>query len=140
MKLQGGSHMVGKVFKASSTVRITSVPPGEAPLWVREKWVGLELPISGPPKSRTYRTAGVITGPKSLLGGLSAILRGRTEKVQGYRVSGEAALAALEDASPNAAAWWRANVPRHFKPGKYLVFHASACTPLASIAPPRKRP
>jgi hypothetical protein len=27
-------------------VRILTVPPGEAPGWVREKWVGLELPLA----------------------------------------------------------------------------------------------
>jgi hypothetical protein len=26
-------------------VRIVAVPPGEAPLWVRQKWVGLDLPV-----------------------------------------------------------------------------------------------
>src|SRR5437660_9122721 len=30
----------------ASHLRITSVPPGEAPLWVREKWVGLSLPLA----------------------------------------------------------------------------------------------
>ena len=24
---------------------VTATPPGEAPLWVREKWVGIELPL-----------------------------------------------------------------------------------------------
>ena len=32
--------------KANPTIRIIGVPPGEAPLWVREKWVGLELPLT----------------------------------------------------------------------------------------------
>src|SRR5712664_1703512 len=27
-------------------IRIFAVPPGEAPAWVREKWVGLELPLA----------------------------------------------------------------------------------------------
>ena len=26
-------------------VRIVAVPPGEAPLWVRQRWVGLDLPV-----------------------------------------------------------------------------------------------
>jgi len=36
--MQAKVNMSHKAFM----VRITSVPPGEAPLWVREKWVGLE--------------------------------------------------------------------------------------------------
>jgi hypothetical protein len=113
-----------------SSVRITSVPPGEAPLWVREKWVGLVLPICGPPIPRTYRTVGVVTGPSSLLGRLFAILRRRTKKTPGYVVSGEAAFVALEDVSPDAAAWLRANAPGFFQSGQYLVFQDSVCTPL----------
>ncbi len=114
----------------TSTVRITSVPPGEAPLWVREKWVGLELPICGPAIARTYRTVGVVTGPSSLPGLLFAVLRGRIQKTPGYRVSGEAALVALEEVSPDAAAWWRANAPGVLQPGRYLVFQETVCTPL----------
>jgi hypothetical protein len=114
----------------TSTVRITSVPPGEAPLWVREKWVGLELPICGPAIPRIYRTVGVVTGPRSLLGSLFAVLRRRTRKTPGYMVSGEAALVALEERSPDAAAWWRANAPGFVQPGRYLVFQESVCTPL----------
>jgi hypothetical protein len=114
----------------SSTVLITSVPAGEAPLWVREKWVGLELPICGPGIPRTYRTVGVVSGPSSLPGFLFAVLRRRTKKTPGYIVSGEAALIALEEVSPDAAAWWRANAPGFFRPGRYLVFQKTVCTPL----------
>lgn len=114
------------------TVRITSVPPGEAPLWVREKWVGLELPICGPAIPRIHRTVGVVTGPSSLPGRLVAILRGRTQKTPGYMVSVEAALVALEEVSPDAAAWWRANAPGVVRTGRYLVFQETVCTPLFS--------
>jgi hypothetical protein len=114
----------------TSTVRITSVPPGEAPLWVREKWVGLELPIYGPAIPRNYRTVGVVTGPSSLPGLLLAVLRRRTQNTPGYMVSGEAALVALEEVSPDAAAWWRANAPGFFQPRRYLVFQETVCTPL----------
>ncbi len=33
-------------------IRIVNVPAGEAPLWVREKWVGLELPLVRVKKTR----------------------------------------------------------------------------------------
>ena len=32
--------------KIDWTVRIIAAPPGEAPLWVRQKWVGLDLPVT----------------------------------------------------------------------------------------------
>jgi hypothetical protein len=56
-------------------VRITSVPPGEAPPWVREKWVGLELPTIAPPRARVYSTVGTVSGPSSCLGLLVAFRR-----------------------------------------------------------------
>jgi hypothetical protein len=40
------SNVGDDVSKTSWTVRIIAVPPGEAPLWVREKWVGVELPVA----------------------------------------------------------------------------------------------
>ncbi len=55
-----------------SAVRITSAPPGETLLWVREKWVGLELPICGPAIPRTYRT---VEGRNRLPDLLFAVLR-----------------------------------------------------------------
>ena len=113
------------------TIRITSVPPGEAPLWIREKWVGLELPTSGPARTRIYHTVGAVTGPISFLGLFAAVLRGRTKKTSGYLVSGRASLKALNEASPEAAAWWCANAPNFVRAGRHLVFHESACTPLS---------
>ena len=113
------------------TIRITSVPPGEAPLWIREKWVGLELPTMGPAQARIHRTVGTVTGPISRLGLLVALLRGRSKKTSGYLVSGEAALMALTEVSPQAAAWWRTNAPNFVRPGRYLVFPDSACTPMS---------
>src|SRR5580704_4538322 len=43
-------------------LRIIAVPPGEAPLWVREKWVGLELPVAQR-QSRKFLTSGVLSAP-----------------------------------------------------------------------------
>ena len=34
------------VTKPDWTIRIIAAPPGEAPLWVRQKWVGLDLPVA----------------------------------------------------------------------------------------------
>lgn len=84
-EMQAKVNMSHKAFM----IRITSVPPGEAPLWVREKWLGLELPIYGLALPRIYNTVGVVTGPSSRLGYLFAVLR-RRSKTSGYLVDGEA--------------------------------------------------
>ena len=110
----------------SSNVVIVSVPPGEAPLWVREKWVGLKLPLSySTPK--TCFTMGVMSMPSTRLGQLWALLRVRAERVSGYVVEGSGAVDILERSSPEAAAWWQKNAPQHGAPKRYLVFHESVC-------------
>jgi hypothetical protein len=110
----------------SPRILIVSVPPGEAPLWVREKWVGLELPLRySVPK--TCFTLGVLSTPSTWLGQLWALLRGRAERVSGYVVEGSGAVGILERASPEAAAWWHKNAPQHAAPRRFLVFHESVC-------------
>ena len=44
---------------------VTAVPAGEAPQWVREKWVGVELPLALR-SAHDFRTFGVLSGPRSL--------------------------------------------------------------------------
>jgi hypothetical protein len=95
-------------------------------LWVREKWVGLELPVHySVPK--TFFTLGLLSAPSTLLGRLWALLRGRAERVSGYVVEGRGAVDILERSSPEAAAWWQKNAPQHFAPKRYLIFHESVC-------------
>ena len=110
----------------SSSVLIISVPPGEAPLWVREKWIGLELPLrySAP---KTCFIFGIVSGPSTRLGQLWGLLRGRAERVTGYVVEASHAVGILERSSPEAAAWWLENAPQHVAPKRYLVFHEFAC-------------
>jgi hypothetical protein len=109
------------------TIRIVAVPPGEAPLWVREKWVGLELPLAFDAAARDYRGFGVVSGPRTFLRQLWALLRGRAERVSGYAVEGARAVDILQSSSPEAAAWWRTHAARHLEPQRYLVFHAHVC-------------
>jgi hypothetical protein len=110
----------------SSSILITSVPPGEAPLWVREKWVGLELPVRySVPK--IWITCGILSAPSTRLGQLWWILRGRAERVSGYLVEASRAVGILERSSPEAAAWWHENAPQHVAPKRFLVFHECAC-------------
>jgi hypothetical protein len=110
----------------SSSVLIVAVPPGEAPLWVREKWVGLELPArySAP---KTCFGFGILSGPSTWWGILWGTLRGRAERVSGYVVEASPAVDILERSSPEAAAWWRENAARCVAPKRYLVFHDFVC-------------
>jgi len=104
---------------------VTEVPPGEAPQWVREKWVGLKLPLAQR-SSRPIRrmTAGVITGPRTVFAALRALLTGNWSRSEGYWVDARAALAVLESAHPDAASWWRIHTPHMFRGKRRFMFQA----------------
>ena len=103
---------------------VTAVPPGEAPLWVREKWLGLSLPLAQRnAKPVSYLTAGVLSGPKSPAALLVALFTGKLARQRGFRVSSLRAVEVLARSSPEAAAWWRQNAPRQLEPHRYFVFH-----------------
>jgi hypothetical protein len=124
------------VTKANLSVRIIGVPPGEAPLGVREKWVGLELPLTRYPAPRDYFTFGVLSQPAECLAQLWAVARGRARRVAGFAVEGARAIEVLERSSPEAAAWWREHAPQYLAPKHYLVFHENVCEAVgASKAP-----
>lgn len=107
-------------------VRIIDVPPGEAPAWVREKWLGLELPLSYlRRKPRTAYAGGVLSGPRNLLSCLKLIAEGRLERQSMYFVRVADALDILEKSEPAAAKWWRENTP-HLLKGMF-GFHAKVC-------------
>jgi hypothetical protein len=117
----------GNVTKTNPTVRIIAVPPGEAPLWVREKWVGLDLPLARHSSGKKFRTFGALSGPHTFLAQLWAIVRGRAASTVGHPVDAAGALEILEIASPEAAAWWRENTPQFIAPKRYLIFHQEVC-------------
>jgi hypothetical protein len=108
-------------------IRIVAVPPGEAPLWVREKWVGLVLPLTLAATAQGYFGFGVVSGPHSWLGQVWRVLRGQAHRMQGYAVEGARAIDILQSSSPEAAAWWREHAPQHLGPRRFLVFHAHVC-------------
>ncbi|MHB8409263.1 MAG: hypothetical protein ACYDHY_14390 [Acidiferrobacterales bacterium] len=76
-----------------SKIVIVSVPPGQAPLWVRQKWVGVEIPLL------TLVGASAIT--TNVRGEPAApMITG------GCAVTIHDAISALKKTSPEAAAWW----------------------------------
>lgn len=85
-------------------VKITKVPAGPAPLWVREAWVGVEFRAqdanSGGPEVDFLKEGGRRPG-----GGGEIPTRDHVE------VFVEEALNALETRSPDAAQWFRDNLP-----------------------------
>jgi hypothetical protein len=117
----------GEASKTKASVRIISVPPGEAPLWVREKWVGLELPLTRWASPKKFLGFGVVSGPRTCLAQLWAALLGRAQSVTGFPVEASRAVEILEASSPQAASWWRENASELIQPKRYLLFHAEAC-------------
>ena len=108
-------------------LHINAVPPGEAPLWVRERWVGLSLPIAQRDAAvRHPLTAGVLSGPRGLLSTLAWLLTGKNKRQSGYIVEARTAIQELEQHAPEAAKWWRENLPHLVRRGRYFVFHESS--------------
>ncbi len=109
-------------------IKITSVPPGEAPLWVREKWVGLSLPLAQAKSTpSSLLTAGVLAGPRNLLSSLIALVKGQLKREQGFIVSSNVAIELLSLSSPEAALWWRENTPHLLCDGQYFAFQKGTC-------------
>ena len=102
-------------------IRIVGVPAGEAPLSIREQWVGLVLPLAhGETGPSRLVTSGVLTGTVADEAGSL-----------GYVVEIEEAMRVLAQKAPQAAAWWRRSAPHLFTPGGTLVFDWAACALVA---------
>jgi hypothetical protein len=97
-------------------IRIIAIPPGEAPLEIREQWVGLILPlVEDEACAWEMETFGILTG------------KIESETTIGYAVGLHEAMAALGEKSPEAVAWWRTNAPHLFEEDSVLVFDQVAC-------------
>jgi hypothetical protein len=106
---------------------ITSVPAGDAPLWVREHWVGPSLPLARRTAvPRSVLTSGVLSAPKNLIAWIGMLLSGKFVRKRGFMVEANAAVAVLARAHPDAASWWRENAPDFFEGKRYFVFQESS--------------
>lgn len=77
-------------------IRIIAVPPGQAPEWVRQAWVGLEIPLE-----KHTPSIGITLGAR---GG-----KPHPENQDGYIVRLQDALDALKKKNLDAAQWWETN-------------------------------
>jgi hypothetical protein len=111
-------------MSGAQAIRIVRAPIGEAPLWVREAWVGLTLPARSHGRWTGF---GVLTGPRSCLGQLWSRLRGRGQRVEGFSVDAWEAVERLAARNPEAAAWWRREAAALVRPGSVFVFDDAAC-------------
>ena len=118
-------------------VRIVQPPIGEAPIWVRQAWVGLELPLAG--NANEFFSFGVLSGPKSWISMIWGLLCGRGQRITGYPVHAGAAVDLLARTNPDAADWWRDNAPYMLRPGRTFLFNEDACSLLAGHSPVEAR-
>ncbi len=102
---------------------ITAVPFGDAPLWVREKWIGVSVPLAqSSDKALNVRTVSVLSKTNHILGFLFACLFGRTKRETGFLVESKLAIELLARSSPEAANWWYENTPQLLKLNQYFLF------------------
>ncbi|MFA6473778.1 MAG: hypothetical protein WCV85_02800 [Patescibacteria group bacterium] len=90
-------------------ILIVTPPPGEAPDWVREAWVGLELPFE-------------YASPGGYVGG---VLTGKRVNRSGFQVNTKEALNILRQSNQKACAWWENNAPLVHMGA--FVFDSSVC-------------
>ena len=112
---------------AAQYIRIVAIPPGEAPLWVREKWVGLCLPVADGRGPRDAYVSGVLSGPRNRFFAYVRRAFGNLSKQTGYAVNVRDAISELEKAAPDAAAWWRNDASRLLAPDRKLLFRTAYC-------------
>src|SRR3989338_7326552 len=96
-----------------ATIRIIRTPWGDAPDWVREAWIGLDLPVAVDipenPRMATVQTNSPLPQPR----------------VATASVYFDQAIAALEPGHPDAANWWRELACR--RPGlDWLTFDSAS--------------
>ena len=123
-------------------IRIREVPPGEAPYEIRQKWVGLVLPVAPPTMRETYMKS-LLTEPKTYLG---IFIASRDEDFLAngaFFVSGPTAIEALLQSSFDAVKWWKRNAPFFQNKRSAFLFSAACCAEVAGDdgvwPPPPKR-
>ena len=112
-----------------ASIKIVRTPQGEAPLSIREAWIGCILPLpkeAGRQRGKR-RALGVLSGEKRPW--LARLFGDRT--IDGYPVRVLDALQVLERADLYAARWWRENTPHMVAGNRFFIFDAAACEEIA---------
>jgi hypothetical protein len=91
------------------SIRIIATPLGQAPLWVREQWVGLVIPLA------EHTVSGIQMGVNG----------GRPENQGGYTVNTPEAIQQLRKKSTEASNWWEQSM--HLPSIPQLVFAQNVC-------------
>src|SRR5258707_4423153 len=91
----GAPAMGAAVNKPDWTVRIIAAPPGEAPLWVRQQWVGLDLPVTRYSGRSRFLGLGVLSMPRSWLRPWLAVIQGHGGLVASHSVEAPPAVRIL---------------------------------------------
>jgi len=130
VRVPTSSLLAAEHVKRMASIRITSTPPGEAPVSIREAWVGLELPLLRD-KPLRYLGSGVLTGPRSFVAMLVHLVTFRLTLHTGYVVPALTAVEILEKGNPAAARWWRENAPHAIRRGRLFLFSPECCERVA---------
>lgn len=112
----------GKTFR----IRIVRRSEGEAPDWVRDAWIGVEIPLLAPDAVSTFGF-GVLSGPKNIVLDCFLGLIGRAKPIAGYVVAADTAVDCLMEHAPAAAGWWREQAPYLVRKGARFIFDSPAC-------------
>lgn len=113
--------------KTLPRIRIVRRPEGEAPEWVRDAWIGVELVLLSPEPLTFKHTGGVLSGPRTYWACLWWRLMGRGQTVTGYVVDANEAVRCVGRVNPTAAIWWRAQAGSFVQPGQHFIFDVPAC-------------
>ena len=116
-------------------IRIKDTPPGEAPEQIRHAWIGLMLPLLPGASGRCRGVGfGVLSGPKNRWVARFAVWLGFGKRQVGYAVASKVAIDLLAVQAPEAANWWRTNVPHLYQPERHFIFAAECCEEIPSPA------
>lgn len=110
-------------------VRIVQRPIGVAPEWVRDAWIGCTLPLIGGEQTQ-IECVDASSAPMSCWSFWIAKLTGRTFKMAGFTAPSKTAIGILAAKSPEAAEWWRTNLPQFANAELGFVFDSPVCEPV----------
>ncbi|HEY8027316.1 MAG TPA: hypothetical protein VIF60_22425 [Burkholderiaceae bacterium] len=125
--------LLGSKTNYMTTIQIVSTPPGEAPLEIRQAWIGTVLPVANnSPIPIKVPVVGVLTGRRTFAQRIwRRIARVRKNEMwEGFPIFGRQAIEELEKTNAVAANWWRQNAPHVLAAGQILIFPSACCNVL----------